>query len=104
MKKRLFAVSVIIFAVWASGAAYAQSSLDGVLAKLQVITASANVRDWRFAAEDVPNAIEPGFDDSNWVAGSPEFQWGTGPVGWMRTTIVVPDRVGGVSVVGSSLT
>ncbi len=104
MKTRLFAMLVTVLVLCAFGAAFAQSPLDSVLAKLQVIKAGASVNAWRFVSRDVPSAIAPDYDDSKWVTGSPEYQWGTGPVGWMRTTIVVPESVGGVSVVGSSLT
>lgn len=60
---------------------------------------------WRCKAGDFPNVQQPNFDDSAWnVHGPSEFQWGEGPLAWLRTTVTVPAKACGVPIAGSRIT
>jgi alpha-mannosidase len=59
------------------------------------------VGEWRYIGTDVPGAEKTDFDDSGWKVGKAEFEYGSGPVGWARQTIVIPEKIGGLSTAGS---
>jgi len=62
------------------------------------------VSEWRYSTNDAPGAENPSFDDSNWKLGSPEFEWGWEPTAWLRTVVVIPDKIGGFPISGGSVT
>ena len=99
------AVILFVFAFFLASLvdAVAQSQVDSTIAKLREASSSLVIRDWRYTPMDVPGAEKPDFDDSSWKMGSPEFEWGQEPLAWLRKTIVIPERIGGMPVTGSKV-
>ena len=98
----MFRSLVILFLVVTTASSAGAQSVDGVIAQLREIT-NASVRDWKFEPADIPGAEKPDFDDSAWRTGSPELEWGHQPIAWLRKTVVVPERIGGIPVAGSKI-
>lgn len=74
------------------------------LAALRAIAEPAQCQ-WRYAVGDIPNAQSVEFDDSAWqVRDNKEFEWGNEPTAWLRTSIVVPEKVSGIPIAGSKIT
>jgi len=64
-----------------------------------------DVGNWRYKIGDVPNGQDPALDDSSWQFNAQSsFTWGSQPLCWLRTRIVIPEKVDGVSVAGSRVT
>jgi len=83
--------------------AWAQASVDDVIAKLRGVTSGVSVPGWKYVSTDVLGAEKVDFDDSAWQTADPEFDFGAVPVAWMRTTIVIPELIGGVGIAGSKV-
>ncbi|MDO8681957.1 MAG: glycoside hydrolase family 38 C-terminal domain-containing protein [Armatimonadota bacterium] len=53
---------------------------------------NVGIEEWRYIEGDVNGAEKPGFDDSSWKIGTPDYNWGDGPVAWARKTVVIPGK------------
>lgn len=64
-----------------------------------------DIAEWRCKVEDVPNGQLPSIDDSTWKSyGKGEFRWtDSAPVAWLRSHIVIPNKVAGVDIAGSQI-
>ena len=102
MYKRIIATLAILCALTAVGAR-AEIPLADVLAKLRGVASGADVKGWRYTSADVPGAEKPDFDDSAWQTADPEFDYGAVPVAWMRATVEIPRKVGGMPVTGTKV-
>src|SRR5437899_726142 len=64
------------------------------------------ITEWRYRDGAEPSAIAPGFDDSKWEA-IKDAATGRGKggisYGWYRTTVQIPEKIGGVPVAGKPL-
>jgi len=62
--------------------------------------------EWRYKQGDIPDAQSPVFDDSGWELNKSggEFTWGDQPTAWLRTTVIIPDKAGGIPIAGSTVT
>ncbi len=62
--------------------------------------------EWRYKQGDIPNAQDPALDDSAWKVdkSNGEFTWGDQPAAWLRTTVVIPEKISGISIAGSKVT
>ena len=49
------------------------------------------------------NPEEPKFNDSSWESVALPYEWNTSKDAWFRKKIIVPDKIGGISVDGSKL-
>lgn len=101
--RRIIAAFIIILGLCGVGGVCAQSSLDGVISKLRNVASGDEIKSWRYTSADVPGAEKTDFDDSTWTTAAPEFDFGAVPVAWMRTTIVIPERIGSAPIAGSKL-
>lgn len=88
-----------------TGGAYGQSSADDTMQCLTELAGNAGVT-WKYHTGDIPGAEKPEFDDSGWQIANPEFQWGGNDdkVGWIRATIVIPEKMGVIPATGSTMT
>lgn len=60
--------------------------------------------DWKFRLQAPAEARLPSFDDSGWPASKPGQDWsGEHTWGWYRATVVVPERLRGLSTAGRPL-
>ncbi len=103
MHRRLAFILTILLGLGIAGAVLGQASVDDVIAKLSQMTSGMNVNGWRYVTKDVPEAVQPAYDDSTWQTGNPEFTWSDAPLAWLRTTVTIPERVGGIPVAGSKV-
>jgi alpha-mannosidase len=92
---------LLSLALWGQQNAVPDSTVDSVLAQLQLLT-HLPADEWRYHVGDLTHGEDPNLDDSGWQLVKPKFD-GPEESAWFRRWIEVPKNLNGYDLTGTKL-